>query len=124
MTTIGGSLRFERLAQHVARLRQRAFAGIHQQHDAIDHLQRALHFAAEIAVARRVDDVDLDAVIDDGGVLGENRDAALALQVVGVHDAVDELLVGAEGAALAEHGVHQRGLAMIDVGDDGDIANV
>ena len=32
-------------------------------------------------------------------------------------------LVGAEGAALVEHGVHQRGLAVVDVRDDGDIAN-
>ena len=28
----------------------------------------------------------------------------------------------AENAALAEHGVDQRGLAMVDVRDDGDIA--
>ena len=58
------------------------------------------------------------------GVLGQNGDAALALQVVGVHDALDHMLVGAESAALPQHGVHQRGLAVVDVGDDGDIANV
>ena len=33
------------------------------------------------------------------------------------------LLVGAEQAALIEHGVHQRGFAVIDVRNDGDIAN-
>ncbi len=114
---------FERLAQHVARLRQRAFAGIDQQHDAIHHLERAFHFAAKVAVAGRVHDVDLYVVIEDGGVLGQNGDAALALQVVGVHDALDQVLVGAEGAALAQHGVNQRGLAVVHVGDDGDIAN-
>ena len=81
---------FERLAQHVARLRQRAFAGVHQQHDAVHHLERAFHFAAEVAVAGRVHDVDLDVVIEDGGVLGQNGDAALALQIVGVHDAFDQ----------------------------------
>ena len=116
-------LGFERLAQNVAGLRQRAFAGVDQQHDAVDHLERAFDFAAEIAVAGRVDDVDLDVVIEDGGVLGQNRDAALALQIVGVHDALDEVLVGAKSAALPEHGVNQRGLAVVDVGDDGDIAN-
>ena len=31
--------------------------------------------------------------------------------------------VGAESAALLQHGVDQRGLAMVDVRDDGDIAN-
>ena len=92
MTTIGGSLRFERLHQHVAGLRQRAFAGVHQQHDAVDDLERALDFAAEIAVAGGVDDVDLDAVVADAGGLGENGDAALALQVVGIHDALGDAL--------------------------------
>ena len=89
-------LGFERLHQHVAGLRQRAFARVHQQHHAVHHLQRALHFAAEIAVAGRVDDVDLDAVIADAGGLGENGDAALALELVGVHHALGDLLVGAE----------------------------
>ncbi len=37
--------------------------------------------------------------------------------------ALGDLLVGAENAALAEHGVDQRGLAMIDVGDDRDVAD-
>ena len=32
-------------------------------------------------------------------------------------------LVGAEGAALVQHGVHQSGLAVVDVRDDGDIAD-
>ena len=59
-----------------------------------------------------------------GGIFGENGDAALALEVVGVHYALDERLIGAENAALAEHSVHQGGFAMIDVSDDGDIANV
>ena len=92
MTTIGGSLASSAFDQHVAGLRQRAFAGVHQQHHAVDDLQRALHFAAEIAVAGRVDDVDLDAVIADAGDLGEDGDAALALQVVGVHDALGHML--------------------------------
>ena len=58
------------------------------------------------------------------GILGENGDAALAFQVVRVHDALDEFLVGAENAALAQHGVDQSGLAVVDVRDNGDIANV
>ena len=118
----GRQLGFERLREHVARLRQRAFGGVDEQHDAVDHLERALHFAAEVGVAGRVDDVDLAAVVVDGGVLGEDGDAALAFEVVRVHDALGHLLVGAEGAGLAQHGVDERGLAVVDVGDDGDIA--
>ena len=34
------------------------------------------------------------------------------------------LLVGAEDAALAQQGVHQGGLPVVDVGDDGDVSQV
>ena len=61
--------------------------------------------------------------IMDGGVLGQDGDAAFAFQVVGIHDALGNGFVGAEGAGLAQHGVHQRGLAVVDVGDDGDISD-
>ena len=104
-------------------MRQRAFARVHQQHDAIDHLEGALHLAAEIGVAGRVDNIDFCAGIEHGRVLGKNGDTALAFQIVRVHDALGDGLVVAEGAALAEHGVNQRGLAVVHVGDDGDIAN-
>src|SRR5580692_7892358 len=119
----GREFGFERLAQHVAGLRQRAFAGVHQQHDAVHHFQSAFDFTAEIAVAGRVDDVDLYVVIEDSRVLGEDGNAALTLQFVRVHHPVDVVLVGAKGAALLQHGVDQRGFAVVDVGDDGDIAN-
>ena len=38
--------------------------------------------------------------------------------------ALGDVLVGAEGARLPEHGVDQRRLAVVDVGDDGDVADV
>ena len=60
----------------------------------------------------------------DGRLLGEDRDALLALEVARVHDPVDDGLVRPEGAGLAEHRVDQRGLAVVDVGDDGDVAQV
>ena len=50
--------RLERLAQHEARLGQRALGGVDQQHHAVDHRQAALDLAAEVGVAGRVDDVD------------------------------------------------------------------
>ena len=124
MQTIGGSAELERLLQDEARLRQRSFRGVDQQHHAVDHRQRALHLAAEVGVAGRVDDVDLHAAVLDGGVLGEDRDAALALEVVRVHHSLHDVLVGAEDAALVQHRVDQRGLAVVDVGDDGDVADI
>ena len=65
----------------------------------------------------------LVSLIEDGGVLGEDGDAALALELVRVHDALGDGLIGAEGAGLAEHGVDEGGLAVVDVGDDGDVAD-
>ena len=65
MHTIGGSPASSAFLQHEAGLRQRAFGGVDQQHDAVDHRQRALHLAAEVGVAGRVDDVDLDAAVVD-----------------------------------------------------------
>ena len=58
----------------------------------------------------------------NAGGLGEDGDAALALEVVGVHDALGDFFIGAEDAALTEHGVDQRGLAVVDVSDDRDIS--
>ena len=110
--------------KNIAGLRKRAFAGVDQEHHAIDHAQGAFDFATEIAVARRVDDIDLGVVEKKSGVLGQNGDAALALQVVGIHHALDKFLIGAENAALPEHGVHQRGFAVVNVSDDGDVANI
>ena len=87
--------------QHEAGLRHGAFEGIDQQQHAVDHLQHALDLAGEIGVAGGIDDVDLDALIVNGGVLGQDGDAALALQIVGVHHALGHLLVLAENARPA-----------------------
>ena len=112
----------QRLAQHEPCLRQRSLRGIDEQQHAIDHRQRALHLTAEIGVAGGVDDVDERVVIVDGGVLGEDGDAALAFEVGVVHRPLGHPFVRPEDAALVQHGVHQRRLAVVDVGDDGDIA--
>ncbi len=112
----------QRLAQHEAGLRQRPFGRVDEQHDAVDHRQRALDLAAEIGVAGGIDDVDQQVVVVHRGVLGQNRDAALALEVGAVHRALGHPLVGAEGAALVQQRVDQGGLAVVDVRDDGDVA--
>jgi hypothetical protein len=75
-------------------------------------------------VARRVHDVDAGALPDHGGRLGEDGDAALALQVVRVHHPLGDPLVLAERARLLQELVDERRLAVVDVGDDGDVAQV
>ncbi len=93
-----------------------------EQH-AVDHVHDALDFAAEIGVAGSVDDVDVIIVVFEGGVLGANGDAFFAFEIHRVHDAFLHLLVGAEGAGLMQQTIDERRLAVIDVGDDGDVAN-
>ncbi len=122
----GLQAQLQRLAEHELGLGHDAFLGVHQQQAAVHHAQDPLHLAAEVGVARGVDDVDSRlagrAVPEHRGGLGQDGDPALALLVVGVHGPFDVRLIGAEHAGLRQHLVHQGGLAMIDVGDDGDIA--
>ena len=82
----------ERLAQHEPGLRQRPLGGVDEQDDAVDHRQPALDLAAEVGVSGGVDDVDRHGPlrrrrpgVADRGVLGQDRDALLPLQVAGVH---------------------------------------
>ena len=112
----------EGLARDEARLRHRALDRVDQQQHPVDHRQHALDLAAEVGMARGVDDVDVRAAVADGAVLGEDRDAALALKVVRVHDPLLDVLVRGEGARLLQQLVDQRGLAVVDVGNDRDIA--
>ncbi len=112
----------ERLAGDEARLRHRAFLRVDQQQHRVDHREHALHLAAEVGVSGGVDDVDAVVVPADGGVLGEDGDAALLLQRVGVHHPLDRTEAVAERAGLLQELVDQCGFAMIDMGDDGDVA--
>ena len=53
---------------------------------------------------------------------GEDGDPALLLQVIGIHRPFLDALIVAEGAGLAEQLVDERGLAMIDMGNDRHVA--
>jgi hypothetical protein len=114
----------QRLARHEARLGHGALGGVHQHDHAVHHAQDALDLASEVGVARGVDDVDLVTVPGDREVLGQDGDAALALERVGVHHPLHDALVLAEGAGLTEHVVDQRGLAVVDVCDDRDVPDI
>ena len=74
-------------------------------------------------MARCIDQVDLRILLHNGDVLVEDRDAALAFEVVGIEDAICGHLRLSKLAALAEHLIDQCRLAVVDVGDDGDVAN-
>jgi hypothetical protein len=55
----------ERLLQHEARLRHRAFLRVDDEKHGVDGTEHALHFRAEVGVARRVHDVYLRALVLD-----------------------------------------------------------
>ena len=117
----------ERLAGDELGLRHRPFGAVDQQDHPIDHRQDALDLAAEIGVAGGIDDVDVGggAVVVvplDAGALGQDGDPALFFEVVRIHRPLFDALVVAEGAGLAEQLIDERGLAVVDVGDDRDIA--
>ena len=117
------------LAQHEPGLRQRPLGGVDQQHHAVDHLQAPLHLTAEVGVTGGVDDVDghLPAVghpVPHGGVLRQDRDALLAFQIHGVHDPLVDVGALPEGTRLPQHGVDERRLPVVDVGDDRNVAQV
>src|SRR5581483_7164192 len=114
----------ERQPKDEARLWQRPFGSVDEQQAAVGHREGALDLAAEVGVARRIDQIDLYLARLDGGILGEDGDPALALQLIGVHD---QLAGGggiAENLALLEQVVDERGLAVIDVRDHRDIAQL
>ena len=119
-----GQLRLQCLVEDEARLRQRPLGRVDKQEDAVDHRQPALDLAAEIGVSGRVDDVQLHVADADGGVLGEDRDPLLALEIERVHDALGDVLVLAERAGLPEQRVDERRLAVVDMGDDRDVPDV
>ena len=108
--------------QHVAGLRHRPLVGVHEEQDRVDHREHPLDLAGEIGVPGGVYDVDVVPVPVDRAVLGADRDAALALEVVVVHEALGDLLVVAERPGGAEHRIDQGRLPVIDMGDDRHVA--
>ncbi len=110
------------LADHELGLRHRALGGVDQHDRAVDHREDALDLAAEVGVAGRVDDVDAMLLPHHRGRFGQNGDAALFFEVVGIHHALGDALVLSEGAGLLEKTVDEGGFAVVDVGDDGDVA--
>ena len=60
---------------------------------AIDHRQHALHLTPEIGVTRSVDDIDARILPEDGRHLGQDGDAALPFEIVGIEGALGNALV-------------------------------
>ena len=115
---------FNGFVQHETGLRHAAFESIDQQQDTVRHVQHALDFSAEIAVPGRVDDVDLDILVHDRHVLGQDGDTSLAFEIVVVEDEFAQVLGAADQVGLVDHPVHERRLAVVDMCDNRDVPYV
>jgi hypothetical protein len=112
----------EGFREHIPGLRHRPLGGVNQQQDAIDQGKGSFNLASEVRMARRVHQIDTDSLPFDGGSLGENGDAALTFLIIGIHDSIDPRFVGGKDPGGVQHGIHQGGLAMVDVRDQRDVA--
>ena len=103
-------------------------AGVHHQQRALAGGQGPAHLVGEVDVAGRVHEVELIGLAVQGLVcqahgLGLDGDAALALELHGVQHLVPEFALGQAPAAFDEP-VGEGRLAVVDMGDDREIADV
>ena len=73
-------------------------------------------------MARGIHDVDFHVFILNGGILGQNGDPPLPLQIAGVHYPVHHLLILPVHAALLEHLVYKGRLTVVDMGNNGHVS--
>ena len=110
------------------RLRLYALGGVHHQQRALARRQRAADLVVEVHVTRRVDEVQGIRLAVGGGIedpdgAGLDGDAPLPLQIHIVQQLVFHLPLR-HGVALFQQAIRQRGFTMVDVGDDGEVADV
>src|SRR6266436_6430473 len=108
-------------------LRLDALARVHDEDGALARGERARHLVGEVDVTGRVDQVErvLVAVarrVEEAHGVGLDGDATLLLEVHRVEDLAHGLL-GVHRAGQREQAVRQGGLAVVDVGDDGKVAD-
>src|SRR5688500_18255575 len=70
-----------------------------------------------------IDDIDMHPFVVSCAILGKYGNAALALNVVGIHYPFGNVLVRGKSTCLVQQFIHQRRLAVIDVSDDSDITD-
>ncbi len=104
-------------------LRLQTLGRIDQQDRALARGERSRHLVGEVHVPGRVDQVQLEPLVQQPDRLGLDRDAALALQVHLVQ------VLGPHVAALhrvgdLEQPIGQRGLAVVDMRHDAEVPDV
>ena len=110
------------------RLRLDALGGIDHKHGAFACGQTATDLVGEVDMARRVDEVELIGFAIVGGVVHANSlafdgDAAFALDVHAVKQLSLHVAMR-HGAGHLQNAVGERGLAMVDMGDDAEVSDM
>ena len=105
-----------------------ALGGVDDEQRALARGEGARDLVGEVDVAGRVDEVQLVGLAVAGGVedadgLGLDGDPALALEVHGVEQ-LGAHRPGVDGVRDLEDAIGQRRLAVVDVGDDREVADV
>ena len=109
-------------------LRFHTLRGINHQQSPFTGRERARYFIGEVHVAGRVDqvqvvDLAILGLVVQGRRLGLDGDAPLLFDVHGVEHLGGHLTL-AQATAVLDQAIGQCGLAVIDVGDDGEVANM
>ena len=122
--------RVQRVVDVGERLRLDALAGVDHQQRAFAGRQRARDFVGEVDMARRVHQVE-DVILAVLGVVVQpdrlrlDGDAALALDIHGIEHLflARHFAIGQPAGGL-DQAVGQRRFAMVDMGDNGEVADV
>ena len=105
-----------------------ALRGVDDQHCALAGGQRTRNLVGKVHVARRIDQVELIrlavvGIIGDADGIGLDRDAALALDIHRVEQLRLHVAL-VDGMGELEDAVTDRGLAMVDVRNNREVADV
>ena len=102
--------------------------GIDDDECAISDTQCSRYLSIEVDMSRGIDEVDEEGALggvfeDDGDASRGDGDALLLFERHGIQRTSDTNVFSAKEASLGQQRVDERGLAMIDVSDDGEVAD-
>ncbi len=105
-----------------------SLGGIDHQEGPFAGLERAGDFVGEIDVAGGIDEIQLVDLpifrfVEEANGMGFDRDATFAFEVHGIQDLGHHFALG-EGTGMFQKAIGEGGLAVVDVGDDGEVSNV
>ncbi len=100
-----------------------ALRRVDEQHHALASGERPAHLVAEVDVAGRVDQVEHVALPSDADVLSLDGDSPLPLDVHRVEVLLADV-TGVDGSGHLEDAVRQRRFPVVDVADDGEVADL